>query len=306
MKKITLIILLLILFPNPAFAQNKVDQTIDQSIQSVLSVSPVIINTTLVKGQENIYEIRVKNLLDQPLGIRTSLEDFTAADEENALSFSTRSRILDFSALSQESFIIDPKETKTFNLKLNTPSDLKDGGYYEVIFLTPFYTRSLSPNETTVLSKIGILVLGNAGTINFKDIDSKVKILELTPEGNANDLSALFRVENDYFNHFSAKPFLTLTPLFGKSEKFILPDKNILPGKIRKWDEKINIKRKSLFYKATLAVSAGQGHFVYKDSYFLLFPVKKALLGIVLLLFVSLILLRKKQVSKAIKVIIKG
>jgi hypothetical protein len=307
--KILLATLVLVLFLIPVkqevFAQ-EVNQTNQQQIKSILSVSPAIFDIQLKKGTTQTYEIKIKNLLDQPLGIRTSLQNFSAEDEESAININNHSSFMDFSKISDESFIINAGQTRKFNIKINTPKNLKDGAYYEAIFLNPFYIKNEVQNSSpTVLTQVGILIFANNGTINYQNLAKKVSIKELKVNKDQAFLTPSFKVENLYFNHFSAKPFLTITPLLGKSERFELTEKKILPGKIRKWNEKINPK-KSLVYKAHLAVSIGQGNFVYKDSYFTLIPFKQVILIGILILFVILIIWRRKQIKKAIKVVISN
>jgi len=307
MKKLIVLFLLLpLLFitRQKIFAQTT-DQNTSKDIVNVLTVSPIIIDTTISKDKNYSYEIKVKNGLDQPLGINASIQNFVPSDQDTLIQTNAKpSPLIKYSSLSQDNFIIDPKGTKSFNLKIQTPKDLKDGGYYEVVFLTPFFLKAQNPNSPTVLTQVGILYLGNAGKINYKDLQSKVKIPGFDVK-DGKTLSAKISVENLYFNHFSAKPFVSLTPLFGKTKRIELTDKRILPGTSRVWDENLALKS-SLIYRAQLAVSVGQGNYVYSNKFIILLPFGKlAALGISIFTLIFIII-RRKQLKRAIKVMISG
>lgn len=306
MKKLLLIILALsgiLLFPRTAHAQT------DTKLTSILSVSPVVIETSLNKGKNQTFEIQVKNLLPEPLGITASTEEFLAQDEENIPGTNENNSLVALSTVSPAQTIIDPQQTKTLVLTIKTPKSLKKGGYYEAIFLTPFFSKPINTSPPTILTKIGVLVLGTNGVINYKDLENKTSINEFFFDRliySNRQIDTVFKVSNSYFTHFNSKPFLTISPLLGKKQTYELTDKKILPGKIRTWNEPIRLGSSSFFNKATLAVSVGQGNFIYKDSFFLILPVKQILLLTSLVFVILIIKFRRKQIKKAFEILFKG
>lgn len=307
MKKLTILLFslsFLFITAQKTFAQSS-NQTVSKDIVNILTVSPIVIDTRISKDKNYSYEIKVKNGLNEPLGINASIQNFAPSDQDTLIQTGNKpSPLIKYSSLSQDNFIIDPKGTKSFNLSIKTPANLKDGGYYEVVFLTPFFLKAQNPSTPTVLTQVGILYLANAGVINYKDLQSKVKIngFEIM---DGKTLGSKITVQNLYFNHFSAKPFVSLTPLFGKTQRIELTDKRILPGTSRVWNENLAPKS-SLIYRAQLAVSVGQGNYVFANKFIILLPFGKlAALGI-LAIFVIFIFLRRKQIQRAVRVVISG
>ena len=309
MKKLLPLLILLLLQVNTAYAQNKPSQNDTKRIKSIINISPIILDTSLIKGTQ-IYTFKLTNLLDEPLGVRVDVEDFSPyADETPTPNKVITSPIVGWSKLDNENLVINPKEKKEVTLKIDVPEKTKNGGYYEAIFFTPIYLRTDPTEPRNVVSRIGALFFGTLGPINYEDLARKVSIrdLKLDPVLNSSKGEIKFSVENDYFNHFSAKPFLTISPLFGQSQQIELTEKRVLPGKARIWDEEFKVKSpRHLFYKANLAVSVGQGHYVYKSTYFMVFPWKPISIILITLLLIAFVSLRRKQFQRAFKVLISG
>lgn len=303
MKKILLISLtlsLLILVKNDSFAQH---QNTNQNIKSIINVSPFIIDTQLNKG-ENKYKIQIKNLLNEGLGISASPADFSPESQTT-----NPNKLVDWTEIKTKEIILNPGETKQIDFVINVPKNAKDGGFSEYIFLTPIYIKAQNPNAPTVLSRIGVLVLANLGKVNYNDLAKKTGIEDFKFSHLFYEklpATANFSVKNNYFAHFSAKPILTLTPLFGKSEEIIFQDKHVLPGQSRSWSQILNPKARSIFYTAKLAVSVGQGKQIFANTFFFVLPIRAIMIILGLVLIVILVLFRRKQIKKAIQVLFKG
>ncbi len=113
-----------------------------------------------------------------------------------------------------------------------------------------------------------------------------------------------FTVNNNYFTHFTAKPFLTLSPLFGKSNQVLIEEKHVLPGKNRIW--RINRELKGWnFYTAHLAVSVGNGEQIFKDAWFIILPVplKQIIIFIIVLALIWLVVFKKDRLKKGFKIL---
>ena len=308
MKKLLILLLLFLVLPSKAFAQNTQNQNANQSIKSVLNISPIIIDTTLQKGKTQTFQIKVSNLLSQPLGINADIENFFPTDQGDEGNFQNNSPLIGWSTLSESNFIMDQGKDKTITMSIKTPANLKDGGYYDVVFFTPFYTKPIDNSSPTVLTKIGILVLGTVGKINYTDLKNKTSIseLNLNPVYENRNLDFSFRVQNSYFTHFSAKPFLTVFPLFGNDQTTQLTQKTILPGTSRLWTQTFTPDSNSIFYKVHLAVSVGQGNYIYRDGFFFVLPIKEIILLLAALLIIFVIKVRGKQIKKALRILLKG
>lgn len=304
-SKITVLLLLLVtMFPHNSYAQ-----TTDNRIKSIINISPIILDKQLKKGEQT-YTFKLTNLLNEPLGISVDVEDFAPyADETNSTGKPVTSPIVEWSKLDTQNLVINPKEKKDVTLSVNVPKDAKEGGYYEAIFFTPIYLKTDPSVPKNVVSRIGSLFFGTLGPINYQDLVHKVAVnhFDLGPLLESSQGETKFSVENNYFNHFSAKPFITITPFFGKSDRIELTEKRVLPNKARNWSEKFKVKSPyHVFYKANLAVSVGQGHYVYKNTYFVIFPWKKAFSILLIIFAIAFIYFRRAQLKRAARVLFSG
>lgn len=260
---------------NPVYAQSaKIGA---QPISSMLSVTPILMDIELLPGKTQNYPITVTNVFKESLGIHAQSQGFSPDGEGDQITtVRAKNSLTDWSSLSETDFILAPGESKQFFLSLSTPAQAEKKGYYEVIFLTPFYVRNDAVTQPTVLTKIGIVVLGHTGSITYADLQKKVHITAFdfdTMVYASPPVTTTIRVTNDYFTHFSAKPVLTIIPLFGKPVVMPFADKHILPGTTRRWDESITLPRyNTFFYRAHLSVSLGDGKQISKDSFFILLP----------------------------------
>lgn len=285
------------LVPPPVLGQEK-------SFQKLIRVTPIILNMTLEKGQEKVYEVKVDNLLTSPMGIRVNIESLNASDEETGMQFAIPQEKDSFSSklqVSEDNFILQEKKSRTLKITVKTPQKIKDGGYQAVIFLTPFFNKPVEKLSPTVSSRIGILVLANVG--KPKDVPAKQKaeivefgFKEVFEKGPA-DL--ILRVKNIFPFIISSKARVRVTSLFEKEKVIELGDKRILPGKIRKWQQEVKLSPG--IYKATVELSLYQGQILYKDTYFALLPIKTTPFFVILAL--SLLLIFRKRLKKAILVL---
>ena len=281
-------------------------QTAQQPITQVLSVSPVILDVPLLNKKRS-YPISVTNLLPVALGIHADIQGFSADDEDNGIGTGSITPLTHWSSLNTNDIIIPPNGQKTISLTLS-PMQLTNGGYYEILFLTPFYSKPVSVSSPTVLSKIGVLVLATKGTINYSDLKQKVIISTFQFFPHVTDhypLSPTIRITNRYFTHFLARPSITLTPLLGgRSQTWQLQDKHILPGKTRRWLESITPQTKSWIYKAHLVISVGNGEQLSKDTYVVVFPWLSLVSYLVPILALILVWTVRKRILKAAKILL--
>lgn len=279
----------------------------DATGNQLLRVTPVIIDKKLIPGKEVSQEIKLENLSSIPIGITVSVEDFEPYDSEENMSLleQRQSPLVSWTSVSKRSMIIDPLSSKTFMLSIYPPTNAPDGGYYSMVFLTPFFTKPLDKNKPTILSKIGVLLLTSIGDQNAHDATSKVQIdyEDTSFLHSSTEIPVGFAVENNYFTYFSAKPRLEVYPLFGKVQSFEFEDKKILPGKTRSWHKKISLTP-ALFqwYRARLAVSVGQGEYVYANTTFVVFPYKQLVLPAGFILMLIVMIVYRKKIKKIVNV----
>jgi hypothetical protein len=291
---------------NTAFAQDTPNQNANQRIKYLLNVTPAIVNFELTPGKTETFELIVENFLDVPMGIRSSIEPFTYPDQ--TADYLKESPILKWSEVTPGEFIIEPENQKKIEVKINVPKDAPVGGQYAVVFLTPFYSQETSPDVPTVLSKVGVLLVGSYGKTDFEQLKKDVQINSFGfPLLTSNKNPELkLRVHNRYHNHFTGKPFIALSPLFGKKQNIELEEKNILPNTERLWQQKYNIEPEFplMIYSTNLRLSIGEGYQIEKNSYFLYFSGASYLKYSLIIIVLLVVVIFRKRLKKAAKVLL--
>lgn len=276
--------------------------------QQTLRVSPVINELDLSPGKPLTFDVTIENQSDVPVGIHADIfgldETGQTEDYDQAIS-----PLTNWTTVSPIDSIINPHSQNTLQVKITPPKDTKDGGYYETIFLTPIINKTLNQNAPEILNRIGVLVFGTVGKLNYDDLSNKVMIKEFKPTHFIFDkppAELTFTVTNNYFTHSKFKPFLSIKPLFGKEQTKLLEEKYILPGRSKVWNYALPDSMNTIFYKSKLAVSVGAGHQIFAETWFVIFPYKILLESIIIIVLCLLILFRRKQFKKAVKILLMG
>ena len=294
---VILVFVSFMLLPRSTFAQEK-----------MIRVTPVILNLELKKGQEQTYEVKIENLLSAPMGIETNIESLDASDEETGIRFDLPKQnesFVSWITTSEKDLIIPENGKKNIEIKIKVPKNIKEGGYQGVLFLTPFITKPLDNLSPTVTSRVGILILANIGTPKAAPAKDKARIVEFSFKQvfDKGPADLILRVKNIFPFIIPSKAEVLITPLFGKQQIVELEDKRILPGKIRKWQKDIALNPG--FYKAQAALSLYQGQLLFKDTYFLVLPVKGISMYLILVPFILVIFLIRKRLKKAFLVLVQ-
>ena len=278
------------------------------SPQQSISISPVINDLQLVPGKKTTFTITIRNNNSTAIGIQAETTGYDITGE--TAQFEEKPSVMtSWTMLSQSDILIDPKQTKIITATINTPNNIKQSGYYETIFLTPIAHQQETANSPIILSRFGVLVLGTVGKLNYNDLSKKVSVTDLTPSLtmlNAFPQDISFSVANNYFTHFDAKPFVTITPLFANSQTVELTDKHVLPGSERVWQYIPSIAKNHIFYQEHLAVSVGGGNQIFADSWFIVLPYQPILLIVVILVLLYIAITRRKRLGKFVTILIRG
>ena len=273
-------------------------------------ISPAILKIELAPGKVTEQKITIDNLLDSPLPLKATIEGFDASDEENGIKVTDQvitSPLTNWIKLDNEDSIIPAKSSQTFTATITVPDQVPFGGYYAVIFFSPVLSPLELSTNNQIGAKVGVLALANIGVTN-KENDANILNFDLDKTFyNKENPTALLRVKNTSLNFFTAKPTLTIKPLFGQKEVIEWEEKTILPGKVRRWEKAITFKNKTdIFYKVSLSVSLENGQFIHKTNYFWHLPKNKFLsFGAFLLLFL-LIFRGRLNIKKAFRELFKS
>jgi len=276
------------------------------AVKQSLEVSPIINEIRLTPGQPTVINLSIENLSNAPLGIHAEI---SGLDETNQNIFTDQhpSILTKWTGIATPEIILDPLSQKYIPVTINPPKDAKPSGYYETIFLSPVVSSKNAPSSPVVLTRIGAIILATIGQLDYNDLAKKISIQDFKAtshflEKSPADLS--FSVENKYFTHFTAKPFITIKPLFGQEQTTLLEEKHILPGTTKTWQFQTSTLGKNIFFQAKLAVSVGNGSQVLADTWFIVLPYKSALIFILILGIFYISIFRRGRIIKAIEALI--
>lgn len=302
MKKILFLLTLLpLLFPSLVHAQTEVDDP-----SKLLRLSPVIFNPTLLPGTREQYTLTVENLSSSAYPATLTFEGFDTTSELGGYTFNNAPSLLSrWIEMPEKEILLPAHSKKVVKFYLNISKTVPLGGYYGVIFVNPIITQN--PDNISLAPKIGALLLTNVGVPeNQKD---KIALLDFAPNHMINEKGTsnyTLRVQNTSLFHFSAKPILTLYPLLGKEQKIFVEEKFIFPGKIRRWEETLNLSDTPNIYKAVMRISVGEGNQIEKESYIIVFPFKALGLTLLLGFIVLFVIFKRTQVNKALRILLTG
>ena len=289
--------ILLILFIYTALPAKGFAQSVPQQF---LDVSPAIQNLHLTPGEKTTYPLTITNKGDKPVGFHIDITgiDPTADSIQNYSLLS--SPFLSWISITPTDLIVPPHEKKQFSVSITTPQNAKPSGYYATLFLTPFISNPLKASGPLILERIGTLLLTTVGNLDYNNLARKVHITDFSYSPK----QIAFTVKNNYFTHFTAKPFLDFTSTLDKEKRLFPEEKHILPGSSRTWTVPIHAPWYTIYSQVMLRISVGDGQQITSQityiNYLLLMEV---VLGVC---FMLLILKRSKQFKKALLILLSG
>lgn len=281
--------------PTPIHAQQKTN--------SLISISPTIFNIILSPGKKYSYQIKITNNTDAPLPLQKTLEPIITPDDENPQEQLSQN-IVPWIKTQTDQMIIEPKQTRNFDFTVQVPSQVPLGGYYGMMYFQPLFPKK--QGNTEIVTKFGVLLLGSVGVqeipLNKVKITNQKFSSYFYESGNP-DL--MFTVKNTALNHFSAKPFIKLKPVYGPEKFFEFEEKFVFPGKSRIWKSILPVSQWG-FYEGTLYISVGGGFQKTTNISFAIFPLKKTLLLAFTVIFIIVLIRKKDRFKKALQILFKG
>lgn len=310
-KNIKKIIFILLFLPLAAYGQSTSSKE-DLKIAQGLTMSPVTFELAADPGDTLSNVIKITNPSSSSVGVKMEIEDFAAVgeagkvavlDEENK-TYSLRKWI----KVEPGLFTLAPGEAKIINFSINVPSNAEPGGHYASILSV--VTANTAPNSgSAVAQKVGALVLLSVSGAVKEDL----LIKEFSTSGflEKGPVPFTIRFENTGSIHVRPAGFVSISDAWGKKLKDIaFPQKNILPGAIRKLD--VVWDRAFLFgkYHADLVGSYGNGinsNPISAALDFWVIPWK--MLGIIVLAagaVLAILYRSRRRLFLAIRILIKG
>ena len=266
---------------------------------SSLSIHPSIISLSLSPGSTSVTVLSITNNGATPLPARIEFEPL-------ALGASLHS-IGSWVHISNPTLLIPAKKEVTVPITITIPKELPLGGYYGMLYVQSIPSVKIS-SDSLISTKIGVLILGSVGVQDIPLNSIELQKPTLTTYISETDtLNLSFSVQNTALNHISTKPYILIHPFLGKTESAQFDERLIFPGTERRWDTQFTVHDdKRLYYQAELFVALGNGRFKKQSFSFVIFPVKQAVV-LVLCLGAGVSIFRKrKNLKKALLIIING
>lgn len=279
------------------------------SAQAV-SISPVKFELSANPGDEISNVIRIYNDGTETVNVRINLENFSPSGEGGQVVIDeatpdTGYSIKSWVTLEENTFTLEPRTSRTVGFTMTVPVNAEPGGHYGSIL------ASIAPGAAGggvgVAQRIGALLLVNvSGEIVEKMYVAEFSAPKFIEYGPVN---LTLRFKNDGSVHLKPRGFVTLTNMFGKDAgTFDIPQSNILPQSVRKFDFPWGVKY--MYGKYTASVTAIYGsanESLTAVATFWVIPWKFILVVILVLILVIVLLFRgRNRIALAVRVLKHG
>lgn len=301
MKKL-LPLLLLLLLPQPIFAQESISVT---AIPPRLEISGL-------PGATLQETLKIRNESEEPMAFEATFSDFIVNNNQGTPiavteAVSGRWSLSSWITVSPKKILLQPKETQTVNLVIQIPPQGLPGGHYAMVTYQPSLEGLLGQSKQTasaIIQKVGTLVYLNvigdvteAANLKTFNADKLFKYYGPT-EINA-------EIENLGDIHLQPQGKLVITNLLNQTVfSQDLEAKNIFPFASRTYDFTIPGKWHLGRYAAKLdAVIGASQQPIHGLIYFWIVPVKEIALaaGILALIIILIILLKRRRKQQLIE-----
>ena len=205
----------------------------EPAVPQVLRVSPAILPISLTPGKILNLILTVENLTADPIPVKAEIESFESADEEGGYTFTaSQSPLVSWITVDRPDMILNPGIKREIAVTVKVPSQVAVGGYYAVIFLTPY--GPVQQDVPRIVPRIGVPIFASLG-IDENMKTGSIETFTLNPTlSRTGAFSYTLRVKDSGLSHFTAKPVIRAKSVFGRELTTDLSEKVILPGKIRR------------------------------------------------------------------------
>lgn len=273
-----------------------------------LEIAPPVLNISANPGQTVTTQIKLRDVSNGKLIVRSQVNDFVAAGEDG-----TPKLLLDDSEPSPYSLknwitplpqmTLEPRQVKDLPVVITVPANAAPGGYYGVVRFTA------TPPE---LEGTGVSLSASLGALLLVRVNGAAKEGLEIAEFSANNggkpgtlfestpIKFVERLKNTGNIHEQPAGQVTITDMFGNKVAAVnvnLPPRNILPSSIRKFEQSLDssvIGDKMLFgrYKADLRITYGSNKQMVTSSLVFWVIPWRMIATIIVLLVVGFFLLR--------------
>ncbi len=283
-------------------------QTLAQG--TTIGISPVTFELTANPGDTIVNQIKVYNPSeDTTIGIAMEVEDITPRGEEGQVSAepaeSETFSLMKWVKVEPADFVLSPKSQEFVTFTITVPQNAEPGGHYGAVLARTKMATGPGFTGAAISQRVGsVILLSVAG-----EVKEELKVSDFTvpyySEYGPINFSAKF--ENTGTIHVKPKGYITITDWLGRKVADLeIPERNVLPGAVRKIDIPWNTKwLLSGRYTATLHGSYGTANLSFEPVVinFWGFSWK---LGVGVALVVAFFILTRKRWTAAFRILLQG
>lgn len=280
--------------------------------QGGLSISPVTFELTANPGDVLTNKLRIYNPTNSSIIIEMEAEDFTARGELGEVVVASAENetysLAEWVSVEPKNFTVGPKEQKFIDFIITVPENAEPGGKYGSVLATIKGSIGEEITGATVAQKVGTLVLLTVAG----EVKEQVSVKEFSAPNflEKGPVNFNIRFENTGTVHVRPRGFVSITDWRDKKVIDIeFPQKNVIPGAIRKVDAVF--EKEWLFgkYTATLVGSYGNTNNPFTPVVLVFWVVPWKLISEILgglLIFILVFIKIRKRLGLATKVLFKG
>ncbi len=261
-----------------------------------ITIVPPTVERSVNPGDRAEGTLKIVNDSKTPITFKAYVRDFIVedtigtpkilADDILSKKYSASSWI----AVVPDAFIVSPGTSQTLNYYLQVPLDARPGGRYAAVVYEPQELIGVQGTGAGVETRLGSLfILRVSGDVLENATVEKFQAPGFAEYG---PVSLITEIKNLSDVHIKPKGIITIKNMFGQiMETQPLPEHNIFPEAVRKFENSVGKKYLAGRYTAELQATYGINNnlTLYATTNFFVFPWKIA--GIVLLAGILAILL---------------
>jgi len=277
-----------------------------------VAISPVKFELSANPGDELRNVVRIYNDTTAPVEVSLAVDNFSPTGEGGQVVIDENSPETEFSlkawvTLGEEKFSLEPRTSKTVEFVVAIPPNAEPGGHYGSLLASIAPINAASGGAVGIAQRVGaLLLLDVSGEVTEKMYIAEFSASKFAEYGPI-DLS--LRLKNDGSVHLKPRGFITLTNMFGKEAGTIdIPQSNILPQSVRKFD--LSWGAKYMYGKYTATVSAIYGSAnepLTAVTTFWIIPWKLLGIALLVLLVILIVVIRgRHRIALAIRVLRGG
>lgn len=234
-----------------------------------LTVSPLRKEFNINPGTSQDGTLTISNSSEKTITVSLSAEEFSVVNQKYDYAFTSESDFVNWVLFDDREVILNGKETKKVNYKINVPLTAEPGGRYLSMFAST-KTKIDSSQESSSLQRVASLLYVTV----LGDVTRSGNLLSITSPwlvGDSGDWSAV--LQNTGTTHFYSRYNVVVNNLIGNEViNSMSGSAMILPGTVRLVTDKLPLPRFFGIYRYVYTVGLGDTPATVRTAYFIYSP----------------------------------